>query len=145
MSAGHARDRGFPFRQGVVRGIRIDDTTGRSKHAIVSMFYNLQDASPRAYLLADIQDNGSAEHLFLPGGLGSFGPAVIEIDRVSVNLLTGLMATEDYDRGLTVTARGLVNRNPRPVPFKVFYDGRAAPPNHGGTFAIDATVRGIVR
>jgi hypothetical protein len=56
------------------------------------------------------------------------------------------MSTEDYDRQLAITARGLVNRNPRPVPFKVFYDGRAAPPGHGGTtFIADATVRGIGR
>lgn len=145
MSSGSQRARGFAFGQGVVRNITINDTTGRPKRAIVTMFYNLQDAGPRAYRLSDIQDSGSAEHLFLPGGLGSFGDASIEIERVSVNLTTGLMATEDYDRRLRVRARGLVNRNPRPVPFKVFYDGRAAPANHGGMLDADATVRGVDR
>jgi len=145
MSSGHLRERGFPFRRGVVRGITIHDTTGRAKRAIATMFFNLRDASPRAYLIADVQDHGSAEHLFLPGALGSFGDAAIEIDQVSVNLTIGLMATEDYDRRLTVTARALVNRNPRPVPFKVGYNGQAAPPGHGGTLVADNTVIGVIR
>ena len=146
LSSGTARPPAFPFAEGIVRNVTIDDRTGRPKRAIVSVYYNVEDAAPRRYRIADISDSGSAQFLLLPGALGNYGPAAIEIERVSVDLAAGLMSTEDYDRQLTVTARGLVNRNPRPAPFKVFYDGRTAPPGHGGTvFIADATVRGIAR
>lgn len=143
MSAGQPRPAGFPFGRGVIRNIRIQDTSGRAKKALVTLFYSSADPAPRSYLLADIRDSGTAEALVTPGGLGSAQDASIEIERVDANLTAGLVATEDYDRRLRVTARGLVNRNPRRVPSKVFYNGRAAPPGHGGTFRFDATVRGV--
>jgi hypothetical protein len=146
MSSGTARDSGFPFAEGVIRNVTINDTTGQPKRAIISIFYMvLTDASPRRYAFQNIRDSGTAQHLFVPGFLGSYGDAEIDIDEVSVNLTTGLMATEDYSRHLRVIAHRLINRNARPVPFKVFYDGRAAPPNHGGTLIVDDTDTGIIR
>jgi hypothetical protein len=146
MSSGTARPREFPFAEGVIRNVTINDTTGQPKRAIISVFYMvLTDTSPRRYVFRNIRDSGTAQHLFLPGVLGSYGNAEIDIDEVSANLTTGLMATEDYSRHLRVVAHRLVNRNPRPVPFKVFYNGRAAPPNHGGMLIADTTDTGITR
>ena len=144
MSAGHMRDPEFPFRPGVVRNLTIHDVTGRSKAAIVTLFSNLHDSEPRAYRLANIQDSGSAAHLLMPGGLGTFSDAVIEIDRIAVNLTVGLMATEDPNPHLRVFVRHLVNRNRRAVPFNVDYNGRAAP-RLGGSLIADDTVRGVTR
>lgn len=144
MSAGHLRDPGFPFQDGVVRNIAVNDTTGRPKYAIVTLFSNLHDGAPRAYRLANIRDSGSAEHLFMPGSLGTFSDASIEIDDVDVNLTAGLMATEDPSPRLRVAARRVVNRNRRAVPFNVYYDGRPAP-RLGGVLVVEGAVQGVTR
>jgi len=145
MSSNAVRPAGFPFAEGVIRNITINDTTGHPKRAVVSLYYNVRDSSPRRYILENIRDSGTAQYLLFPGSLGTFGDADVQIHGASVNLTTGLLATEDHSRRLRVTAQGLVNRNPHPVPFKVFYNGIAAPPGHGGEFIADATVRGIER
>lgn len=144
MSAGHLRDPRFPFQRGVVRNIAVNDTTGRSKYAIVTLFSNLHDVGPRSYRLANIRDSGSAAHLFMPGSLGTFSDASIEIDQIDAKLTAGLMATEDPSPRLRVTARRVVNRSRRAVPFNVYYDGRAAP-RLGGVLIADGTVQGVTR
>lgn len=144
MSAGHLRDPGFPFQRGVVRNIAVNDTTGQPKFAIVTLFSNLRDVGPRAYRLANIRDSGSAAHLFIPGSLGTFSDASIEVDEIDANLTAGLMATEDPSPRLRVTARRVVNRSRRSVPFNVYYDGRAAP-RLGGVLVAEGTVQGVTR
>jgi len=143
MSAGHLRDPDFPFQPGIVRNIQIIDTTGRPKFTLLSIVFNLEDRGLRRYALSDIDDSGSAETLFQPGALGTYQGALIDINNVTVNLTRGLMATEDHDRRLEIRARSLVNRNARAVPLKTFYDGRPAPPEHGGMLVADQTVKGI--
>ena len=145
MSSGTARAPGFPFGEGIIRNITINDSTGQPKRAIAILFYNVGgDSSARRYVLTNIRDSGSAHHLFLPGALGVTGAATIEIEEVDVNLTTGVMATEDRTTRLRVQAHGLTNRNPRGVPFRVMYNGRAAPPGLGGQWITDATVRGVM-
>lgn len=144
LSTGHLRAPGFPFQRGVVRNIAIHDTTGQPKYAIVTLFSNLRDVTPRSYRLSDIRDTGSAAHFLMPGSLGTFSAASIEIDQIDVNLTTSVMATEDPNPLLRVTARHMVNRSPRAVPFNVYYDGRAAP-GLGGSVVADLTVRGVLR
>jgi hypothetical protein len=145
MSSGTARGSGFAFREGIIRNITINDTTGHAKRALVILSYNVAgDPSPRRYLLQNIRDSGTTGYLFLPGALGVHGDANIEVDQVSVNLTTGLMATEDRTQRLRVSAHALTNRNSRPVPFRVLYDGRPAPRVLGGQWVADATVRGVI-
>lgn len=144
VSSGYLRARGFAYGETVVRNIVIDDMTGRTKRAILGLQYNEQDTSTRRYRLADISDNGSAEYLFLPGALGTYGDASISMERVSVNLTRGLLATEDVSSRLTLRARGLTNRNPRRVPVRTYYDGSPAVAGHRVRFDRDATVRGLL-
>lgn len=144
MSAGHLREPEFPFQRGLVRNIVVNDTTGRPKYAVVSLFSNLHDVAPRSYRLTNIHDNGSVAHLFMPGSLGTFSDALIEIDQIDVNLTAGLMATEDPSPRLRVTARRVTNRNRRQVPFNVYYDGRPAQ-GLGGVFVADGSVQGVAR
>ncbi len=145
MSAGHVRARGFPFTRGVIRNVTINDTTGRPKGALVALYASQPDPSPRAYLLADITDSGSARQLLMPGRLGDDGPAAIVVERVSVNLTAALILSNARNARLTVTARGLVNRAARAAPFRAMGDGRPAPIGYGGTLDADATVRGVDR
>jgi hypothetical protein len=143
MSSGTKRARGFPFSRGIVRNVRINDTTGVTKRAIFINFYNQTDSTPRSYVMENVVDSGSAQYLFLPGALGAFGPADITLAEVSVNLTTGLFASDDRAQQLRVEARGVANRNRRAVPFKAFLDGRAAPPGHGGRLVAAGSITGI--
>lgn len=142
MSAGHLREEAYPFGPGVIRNISIEDTTGRPKFAVVTLFSSLQSPTRRSYTIQDLIDDGTAERLFTPGNLGTFANALVEVDRVKVNLTTSLMATEDLCPLLRVVVRRLTNQGPRTVPFNAYYDGRPAP-RLGGSKELAPNIEGI--
>lgn len=142
MSSGHLREPGFPFGEAIVRDVAITDTTGRAKRTLFGLQHNLRDASPRRFSISDVRDSGTSEYLLLPGALGTFAPAAISIERVSVELTRGLLATEDQT-ALSLRARGLANRSARAVPVRTYYDGRPAVPGHRLRFDRDASVSGF--
>jgi hypothetical protein len=144
ISSGYVRGRGFAFGDTVVRNIVIDDTTGQTKRAIFGLQYNERDATARHYRLSDITDNGSADYLLLPGALGTYGDADITLDRISVNLSRGLLATEDANVRLRINANTLTNRNPRSVPVRTYYDGSTAAAGHRIRLTRGAGVRGLL-
>lgn len=144
MSSGTARAPGFPFGTGTVRNVAIHDSTGQPKRAVVTFFYNVAgDRAPRRYLIQHVIDQGSAGSLFRPGILGADGPAEIDIDDVSVDLRSGLLASEDITPYLKVVVQKLVNRAVRPVPFKVSYNGNVAPRKYGGDLVAAGPIHGM--
>lgn len=145
MSSGSRRPPGFPFREGIVRNIVINDSTGQPKGAIFFPYYNVADSTPRRFSLINVRDSGSANVLFLPGGLGVQAPTEIILERIDVDLRAGLFASEDRGARLRITARELVNRNARPVPLQVAYNNRPLPSHFGASLISDATVRGVQR
>lgn len=146
MSSGTRRDPGFPFAAGEVRNMRITDTTGVAKQALLGVQYNVTgDPAPRRYVLSDVSDSGSVDYLILPGALGTGAPARIELASVDVNVTKGLLASEDRAPQMTVVARRMRLARGRPVPAKVFYDNRAASPGWRLRIDADATVQGLDR
>lgn len=146
MSAGNARPDGFAFSTGEVRNIRIHDTTGRPKYALVGLQYNVtQDARERSYRISDIIDEGRSRYLFLPGALGTDSLARITIDNCEVNLTEALMASEDPAHLLRVSLRRSRLNRARPVEAKVMYDGRPIRGANGLRLDVDSTVDGLVK
>lgn len=146
MSSGTARPAAYPFGTGVIRDIRITDTTSRPKQALVTLFYNVaSDTAPRRYQISGIEDQGSAETLMRTGFLGGRAPASIALADIATTLTRGLIATEDRTPALTVSARRVINRGSRAVPFKVAYNGRAMPPDRGGRLILEPGVSGLIR
>lgn len=144
MSSGTARAKGFPFAVGEVRNIRIHDTTGRPKGALVGLQYNVVgDTSPRRYLFSHIIDDGVSRSFFLPGALGTHGPATIIIEDVDVGLSESLFASEDPTQFLRVQARRAHLSRGRELPVKVNYSGRPVPRNLDVRVNADASVSGL--
>jgi hypothetical protein len=143
MGSSHARLPGFTFTEGVVRDVVIADTTGRTKRAVIGMQYSQRDATSRRFRFSDITDNGASEYLLLPGALGTYGPAAINLERISVNLTRGVLATEDLTVSLSLRARSLTNRAARTVPVRTNYDGSPAHPSMRVRFDRDSSVRGL--
>jgi hypothetical protein len=144
VSSGYVRARSFAFAETVIRNIRISDSTGRAKSALFGIQHNERDPSPRRFRFSDVEDSGSAEYLLLPGALGTYGDADIALERISVNLSRGLLATEDATARLRLTATAVTNRNPRAVPVRTYYDGRAAVAGHRIRMTRGAGVRGFL-
>lgn len=146
MSSGTRRDPGFPFGPGEVRNLRINDTTGVAKRALLGVQYNVAgDPAPRRYVLSNVIDNGTVNYVVLPGALGTGAPARIELAKLETNVIKGLLASEDRAPQMTVVARQVRLTRGRPVPAKVFYDDR--PASAGWRLRIDAdtSVTGLDR
>ena len=144
MSSGTRRDPGFPFGLGEVRNLRINDTTGVAKRALLGVQYNVAgDPAPRRYVLSDVIDSGTVYYVVLPGALGTGAPARIELTKVETNVIKGLLASEDRASQMTVVARQVRLTRGRPVPAKVFYDDRPASAGWRLRIDADASVIGL--
>lgn len=146
FSASHARVPAFPFGTGTIRNVTIHDTTGKPKHALIGLQYNLpNDTSARRYAISSLTDEGSARYLFLPGALGTFQPAQISMSNISVRLTTSMFASDDSNQNLRLSTEHVTNRVGQPVPVKTYYDGRVALPQHRVSLGAVAAVRGFTQ
>jgi hypothetical protein len=131
---------------GEARNIRIHDTTGKVKGVLVGFQYNVVgDKRPRRYVISGLTDNGLARYLFLPGALGTYGQAMVEIDDVHVNLTDALFASEDPTQLLRVRVRCSRFNRTRHLPEKVRYDGAPVAKALAVRVDVDASVTGLCR
>lgn len=146
MSSGTARPKAFPFVAGEVRDIRIHDTTGKPKATLIGLQYNVpDDGSARLYEFSRIVDDGSSHSFFLPGALGTYGPASIAIEDVDVNLTGALFASEDPTQLLFIRMRRAHLNSTRLLPVKVSYDDRPVARKLAVRVNVDGSVSGLGR
>lgn len=145
MSSGTPRPIAFPFSVGEVRNVRIHDATGKPKATLIGLQYNVvDDQGTRRYRISHVIDDGFSLCLLLPGALGTYGIASIEIEDVNVNLTMSLFASEDPTKLLYIRARRAnFNAEQRLLPIKVSYDGRPVEKKLEVLVDIDDSVSGL--
>ena len=124
LATSHMRKKVFPFREAIVRNIRISDTTGVAKQQIIGLSYGHNDTTPRAINLENIYDSGSAVVLFRPAAMGRYQNVSLTIKNVDVALSLAVCETDDPMDNLRVAAENFVNRGKADLPVVALLDGR---------------------